>query len=82
MTRLVSEQGRMAPSIATPARGGMPAVAAFVHAFNQCGMRRRGLDPRGIGRLWQPREDQGHLSPLAGTRYSVPAKPSPDAALG
>ena len=82
MTRLVGEQGRMAPSITTPARGGTPAVAASVHAFNQCGRGRRLHDFRGIGRLWQPREDRKNLSPLAGARYSVPAIPSLDVALG
>ena len=85
MTRFVIEQGRMAPSVATLARGGKPAVAASVHACNQCGRGRRGLDlPRGIRRLWRPSADQGQQSPLAGARfsYSAPAKPSSDLALG
>ena len=85
MTRLVIEQGPMAPSMATPARGGKPAVAASVRAFNQCRAGRRGPDLRaGIGRSWQPSEDQGHQSPLAGARFSyrVPAKPSSELALG
>ena len=88
MTRLVIEQGRMAPSIAMLARGGKPAVAASVRAFNQRGKEGRGLDSRGIcpsWQLWQPAEDQGHrspLSPLAGTFYSVHVRPSLDVALG
>lgn len=85
MTRLVIEQGRMAPSMATLARGDKPAVAASVRACNQCAGGRRGHElPRGIRRLWQPTADQGHQSPLADARFSyrVPAKPSSDLALG
>jgi hypothetical protein len=83
MTRLVIEQGQAAPSIVRPVRSGRPAVTASVRAFNQCGKGRlgRGL-LSGIGRLWQPSEDQGHKSPLAGAFYSVPALPSSDVALG
>ena len=83
MTRLVIEQGQAAWSIATPVRSGRPAVAASVRAFNQCGKGR--LDQgllSGICRPWQPSEDQGHESPLAGAFYSVPALPSTDVALG
>ena len=77
MTRLVIEQGQAARSIAMPVRSGKPAVAASVRAFNHCGKGRlgRGL-LSGICRLWQPSEDQGHPSPLAGTFYSAPARPS------
>ena len=83
MTRLVIEQGQAARSIATPVRSGKPAVAASVHAFNPCAKGRLGRDLlSGICRLWQPREDHGHESPLAGTFYSVPALPSSDVALG
>jgi hypothetical protein len=83
MTGLVIEQGQAARSIATPVRGGKPAVAASVRAFNQCAKGRLGLDLlSGICRPWQPSEDQGHESPLAGTFYSVPALPSSDVALG
>jgi hypothetical protein len=83
MTRLVIEQGQAARSIATPVRSGKPAVAASVRAFNQCAKGRlgRGL-LSGICRVWQPREDHGHESPLAGTFYSVPPLPSSDVALG
>ena len=83
MTRLVIEQGQAARSIATPVRSGQPAVAASVRAFNQRGKGRLGRDLlSGICPLWQPREDHGHESPLAGTFYSVPALPSSDVALG
>ena len=83
MARLVIEQGRMAPSLAAPVYGGKPAVAASVRAFNQCEKERRdqGL-PCGIRQDWRPSADQGHLSPLAGAFYSVPATPSPELALG
>ena len=83
MTRLVIEQGQAARSIATPVHGGQPAVAVSVRAFNQCAKGRLGRDLlSGICRSWQPSEDQGHESPLAGTFYSVPALPSSDVALG
>ena len=83
MTRLVIEQGQAARSIATPVRSGKPAVAASVHAFNQRGKGRLGRDLlSGICRVWQPREDHGHESPLAGTFYSVPTLSSSDVALG
>jgi hypothetical protein len=83
MTRLVIEQGQAARSIATPVRSGKPAVAASVRAFNQRGKGRLGRDLlSGICRLWQPREDHGHESPLAGTFYSVPTLPTSVVALG
>ena len=83
MTRLVIEQGQAARSIAAPVHSGKPAVAASVRAFNQRGKGRLGRDLlSGICRSWQPREDHGHESPLAGTFYSVPALPSSDVALG
>ena len=83
MTRLVIEQGQAARSIATPVRSGRPAVAASVRTFNQRAKGRRGRDLlSGKCRLWQPSEDQGHESPLAGTFYGVPALPSSDVALG
>jgi hypothetical protein len=83
MTRLVVEQGQAARSIATPVRSGKPAVAASVRAFNQCAKERLGRDLlAGICRAWQPSEDQGHQSPLAGTFCSAPAFPSSDVALG
>ena len=83
MTHLVIEQGQAARSIATPVRSGKLAVAASVRAFNQCGKGRLGRGLLfGIGRSWQPSEDQGHESPLAGAFYSVPAIPSSDVALG
>ena len=84
MTRLVIEQGPMAASRVALVHGGKPAVAASVHALdNRCGTGRRvRVLPRGIRRSWQPTEDQGHTSPLAGAFYSVPAKPSSDLALG
>ena len=83
MTRLVIEQGQAARSIATPVRSGKPAVAASVRAFNQRGKGRlgRGL-LSGTCRLWQPSEDHGYESPLAGTFYSVPTLSSSDVALG
>ena len=81
MTCLVIEQGQAARSIATSVRSGKPAVAAPVRAFNQRGKGRLGRDLlSGICRLWQPSEDHGHESPLAGTFYSVPALPSSDVA--
>jgi len=83
MTRLVIEQGQAARSIATPVRSGKPAVATSVRAFNQCAKGRLGWGLlSGICRSWQPSEDQGHESPLAGTFYSVPALPSSVVALG
>ena len=83
MTHLVIEQGQAARSIATPVRSGKLAVAASVRAFNQCAKGRLGRDLlSGICRLWQPSEDHGHESPLAGTFYSVPALPSSAVALG
>ena len=83
MTRLVIEQGQAARSIATPVRSGKPAVAASVRAFNQCAKGRLGRDLlSGICRLWQPSEDHGYESPLAGTFYSVPTLSSSDVALG
>jgi hypothetical protein len=83
MTRLVIEQGQAARSIATPVRSGKPAVAASVRAFNQRGKGRLGRDLlSGMCRLWQPSEDHGYESPLAGTFYSVPTLSSSDVALG
>ena len=82
MTRLVIEPGRMAASLVVLARSGKPAVAASVRAF-KCEKERRdqGL-PCGIRQDWRPSADQGHLSPLAGAFYSVPATPSSELALG
>jgi len=83
MTHLVIEQGPAARSIATPVRRGRPAVAASVHAFDQRAKGRLGRDLlSGICRSWQPSEDQGHESPLAGAFYSVPALPSSVVAPG
>ena len=82
MTRLVIEQGPLAPSLVALARSGKPAVAASACVGNQRGKERRGHDLGGIRRLWQPIADQSHRSPLAGMFYSVPATPSLDLALG
>ena len=83
MTRLVIEPGRMAPSLVALAHSGKPAVAASVRAVNQCEKERRDQDlPCGIRQDWRPSAIQGHLSPLAGTFYSVPATPSSELALG
>jgi hypothetical protein len=83
MTRLVIEPGRMAPSLVALARSGKPAVTTSVRAFDQCGKERRdqGL-PCGIRQDWRLSAIQGHLSPLAGAFYSVPATPSSEFAQG
>ena len=82
MTRLVIEQGMLAPSLVALAHGGKPAVAASVRAYNQCGEERRGHDLGEIRRSWRPTGDQGHRPLFAGTSYGVPARRPSDLALG
>jgi hypothetical protein len=89
MTRIIVEQdrpiqGQAAPSIATPVHSTIPAVAASVAALCMyCSKTRlvRDLLP-GYSHTWQPGENRGHESTLAGSFYDAQARPSSAVALG